>query len=203
MATSGGYWTSKQEECSFVADYLDKIAVPFKDVRECEDADAADVVITFLNGCELSVEVKEEEAYRWTRYHQLGIDGWSSFYFLPGKGSRWKGRVHRAEKYRDFLQDVDMSRYHKIGKIGYSEADIWLFVCHTSGEDMYLGYWGVEVQSDAFVSFIEDNCDFAINSKDHDGSSSDDWDSLCWFVDPQDMPPEIFPDDLLVEIEFL
>lgn len=197
MATSGGYWTSKQVECELVKDYLDWLDVPYEDVSECEDADAADVIVTFPNGRELSVEVKEEEAYRWERWRQLGIDGWSSFYFLPGKESRWKGRVHRGRAYSDFLADVDMSKYHKVGKIGYSEADIWLFVCHTRNEDEYFGYWGSDIQDSNFVSDIERNCDFTVNAKNHDGSSSDNWDSLCWFVSPNDMPDTVTQEELL------
>lgn len=201
MATSGGYWTSKQVECELVKDYLDWLEVPYEDARECDDADAADVIVTLPNGRELSVEVKEEEAYRWTRYHQLGIDGWSTFYFLPGKESRWKGHVHCGSKYRDFLADMDMSGYHKVGKLGYSQADIWLFVCHTGSEDEYLGYWGEDIQSNDFVTYIEDNCDFAVNAKNHDGSSSDNWDSLCWFVNPKDMPDTVTQEDLLAVAE--
>ena len=192
--TDGGIFYDKQHEIEIVKDYLESRGVPYLEIRPCPDANAADVIIRMEDGSEYTVELKEELAHRWMRYHQLGIDGITVFSFSsPEAEQRWRGRVWNADNFYDFNDDIDYDKGYKDGKLFYSQSDIWLFAGYDyDGSYNFLeGYLGTDIVNDDFIDFVRDNCAFAINKKSGDYSSGDTWNSLVWFVNPENMPAPV------------
>ena len=147
---------------------------------------ATDVTVKLPDQRTLLIEVKQEAYSRFSKYGQLGIDFISVFQFK--RGMTFDRRPHYPRDYDAFMATVDTDRPgFKWGKLAYSTADIWLFyVKDDAGNYIFCeGYDYDAMRRDQLITYLRENCQFAVNKKSGDQLSRyDTWQSAVFFVNP-------------------
>ena len=176
-------YDTEKEEIQVTKDFLKQFGYEV-DVQKYPDRNAADTVAT-INGETYTFEIKQDELWRFQKYHEYGIDFISYFQFLDGE--TFDTRVHHPKDIDNFLDIIDYNAPFKWGKAVYSLADIWIFYTknpdgtyyHLAGYDMQLLRDEVD-----FPQFLRDNCCFARNSKRKVDVAGDNFSSAVFFLSP-------------------
>ena len=185
---AGNYKTTK-EEIQVVKAYLDKHNIKYLKIYKYEDANAGDVMVVFPNHLYSLFEVKQEGFKRFNKYKEYGIDFISSFRFKnEDMESSWKG-LHKPKEYNNFIETFDInSNSFKWGKLMYSYSDVWLFYTKNPETGEYTNleaYKGKEIHTSDFLSYLKNNCMFAVNNKSSDQLSFSDKNcSATFYISP-------------------
>lgn len=176
-------YDTANEEVQVTKDWCNKVGIAYTSVTKSSDANGCDTVIHTPKG-DITVEVKQDELWRFSRWHEYGVDMISMFKFREGKS--WDTRVHKPEELTAFLETVDQDDpSFKPGKFSYSTADVWIFFTKNPDGTYYHleGYDMKKFRNDInFAALLGSNCSFARNSKKKDDVSGDWWHSACFFV---------------------
>lgn len=178
------YDTTK-DEIRVTADWCKKVGIEFFDIIKSSDINGCDTVIKTTTG-NLTCEIKQDELWRFAKWHQYGIDMISVFKFKPGM--LWDTKVHKPADFFAFLETVNVDdSFFKWGKVVYSTADIWIFYTKNyDGTYFWLeGYDMRKLRNEINLpDLLASNCYFARNSKKKDDVSGDWFHSACFFVNP-------------------
>lgn len=187
--TIAGNYQTAEEEIQVVKAYLDKHNIKYIKIYKYKDANAGDVMVVFPNHLYSLFEVKQEGFKRFNNYKEYGIDFISSFRFKnEDMESSWKG-LHKPKEYNDFVKSLDIhSNSFKWGKLMYSYSDVWLFYVKDpeTGEYIHLeAYKGKDIHTSDFISYLKNNCMFAVNNKSSNQLSfSDKHCSATFYISP-------------------
>lgn len=180
-------YDTSNEEISVTRDWCNKVGIDFIDITKSTSVNKCDTVIEMSDGTLITCEVKSDDKWRFSKWHEYGIDMISMFRFKEGK--TWDTRVHKADELNSFLDTVDFNRYpFKWGKIAYSTADIWIFFTKNVDASYYWleGYDMRKLRNETnFPNLIAGNSKFARNSKLKDDVSGDWFNSACFFTNPK------------------
>lgn len=173
----------EQEELQVTKDFLKQFGYEVK-VQKCSDRDAADTIAT-INGVSCTFEIKQDELWRFQKYHEYGIDFISYFQFKPGMS--FDTRVHDPRDIDSFLNTINHDVSFKWGKVVYSSADVWIFYTKNPDGSYYhlAGYDFQRLKQEMnFFQFLKDHCRFARNSKKKADVSHDVFHSAVFFCPP-------------------
>lgn len=191
MNISGEYNTTSKE-ISIVKLFLDINKIEYKSINKYKESDAGDVIVKFNNNLELLFEIKEENSDRIKKYGQYGIDYISSCVFKDKESiNYWRG-AHSSKEFKDFLSSIDYKNVgFKWGKIKYSRADVWLFFAkdYTTNSLIFINaYSARKIKESDLLTYLQENCQFAVNNKSIDQlSNSDTHHSATFFIDIEKM----------------
>lgn len=150
---------------------------------------ATDVTVKLPDNRTILFEVKQESYNRFSKWGQLGIDFISVFHFK--RGMSFDRHVHGPEDYDAFIRTVDTdSPDFKWGKLQYSTAHVWLFYVRDPRGNYYFceGYDYERMRRDNLITYLRQNCEFAVNRKDGDQLSRyDTWQSAVFYVNPENI----------------
>lgn len=136
-----------------------------------------DVICTLKSGKTLIIQVKEEEAYWFTKTNNLGLDYISAFDFIRNSDEYLRTRWIKPEDHQKFLDDIEIRKW---GKLITCDADVHLF--YVKG----VGFWLYDnhiLQSYRTLQWLKSNYKLRINDKKQYGIEED-WDSAAFFVKP-------------------
>lgn len=142
---------------------LNKSGIKFSNIYKSLNADNEDIVVE-INGNQIKIEVKSESPFRIKKYNDLGIDFISAFNFRSAKyENKWKGSPKNPAFLEEFESEINIL---KSGKIIYSKADLWLFYS-VDNDIIIFNDWfpGEYMTSNAFINYLRQHCNFAINNK--------------------------------------
>lgn len=158
-----GNYNTEDEEMYIVKLLLNKSGIKFNNIYKSLNADNEDIVVE-INGNQIKIEVKSESPIRIKKYNDLGIDFISAFNFRSAKyENKWKGSPKNPAFLEEFESEINIL---KSGKIIYSKADLWLFYS-VDNDNIIFNDWftGEYMTSHAFVNYLRQHCNFAINNK--------------------------------------
>lgn len=207
-----GNFETEDAEVKYVTDWLlQEVALNEKEsflpgrdftVRKYAVADDADVVVEFRNGRKFTVEVKEEEDWRFSKWGEYGLDYLSCFRFKNGIAQqerlKWR-RPTDPSQLRRFENQIEVK---KPGKMLYSKANIWLFVVRNKNNQYKLlrGYSLKKMKKAGFFDEVKRTCKFCVNAKPATQMShSDNFESACFFVNPKMMADFIVEGNEIVD----
>lgn len=178
-------YDTTEEELTVTCDWCNEIGIQYLDITKSSDADGCDTIIHTAKG-DITVEIKQDDLWRFSKWHEYGIDMISVFKFKPGMS--WDTKVHKPCDFQRFISTVDTEDYFfKWGKIIYSTADVWIFFTRNYDGSYYhlAGYNMKQLRNEINLpDLLANNCCFARNSKKKDDVSGDRFHSACFFVDP-------------------
>ena len=158
-----GNYNTENEEMYVVKLLLNKSGIKFNNIYKSLNADNEDIVVE-INGNQIKIEVKSESPIRIKKYNDLGIDFISAFNFRSAKyENKWKGSPKNPAFLEEFESEINIL---KSGKIIYSKADLWLFYS-VDNDIIIFNDWftGEYMTSHAFINYLRQHCNFAINNK--------------------------------------
>ena len=179
-------YNTTEDELKVTQEWCNKVGIKVLNIVKSSDYNGCDTVIKTAQG-DITVEVKQDELWRFSNWHQYGIDMISVFKFKPDMS--WDTKVHQPVDFNRFLSTVDIEDpCFKWGKVIYSIADIWIFYTKNyDGSFFWLeGYNMKDLRNEINLpDLLAANCCFARNSKRKDYVSGDWFHSACFFVDPK------------------
>lgn len=174
-------------EAEWIAEYV-------KELKK-DNTPFHDLIMTFSDGTQKTIEVKEDEYYWFNKTGNIGIDYISAFRFKNlGLKMEWVSKHNYwvfVEEYNDFFSDIDIL---KLGKVFTCDADYQLFVVMDNDVVKFAQlYDNKKLKSKNFINYLNRNYNLRINKK-IDYNLNDSWESAAYFLDP-------LKDEMLISCE--
>jgi hypothetical protein len=143
-----------------------------------------DLLIVLQNDQKLTVEVKEDEYYWYSRTGNIGLDYLSAFEFKnQGLRRKWLSDNYwiKSKDIQEFKNEIIVSKY---GKLITCDADLQLYVVYDKETVKFSQlYSNNKLKQNNFVSYLEKNYNLRVNKK-NDYGLKDSWESAAFFVNP-------------------
>jgi hypothetical protein len=143
-----------------------------------------DLLIVLQNDQKLTVEVKEDEYYWYSRTGNIGLDYISAFEFKNQELRRkWLRNNYwiKSKDIQEFKNEIIVSKY---GKLITCDADLQLYVVYDKEKVKFSKlYSNSKLKQNNFVNYLEKNYDLRVNKKS-DYGLKDSWESAAFFVNP-------------------
>ncbi len=144
-----------------------------------------DAIVKFKNDWKmLIVEIKEEEFYWFNKTGNIGLDYISAFKFINELEKQKTISNNFWIKKEDLLNFKGKIEILKGGKLMTCDSDIQIFYAENSkGETIFLrAYNNIKLKEN--INYFETNFNLRINNKAIYDSSTDNWESCAYFVNP-------------------